>query len=137
MFRQELSKLGWLEGKNIIIEYRFAEQKTERLTELAEELVRLKIDLIVVNAGAVAALAAKKRHRYHSHRNDERCGPCGRRVGCKSSPAGWKCDGFSTAQSVELNTKRLEILEGRGPQAKPSLCLVGCRSSMARLQASS
>ena len=50
-FRQELSKLGWIEGKNITIEYRFAEQKTERLPELAAELVRLKVDLIVVTGG--------------------------------------------------------------------------------------
>ena len=42
-FRQELSKLGWIEGKNITIEYRFAEQKLERLTELAADLVRLKV----------------------------------------------------------------------------------------------
>ena len=48
-FRQELSKLGWIEGKNITIEYRFAEQKTERLPELAADLVRLKVDLIVVS----------------------------------------------------------------------------------------
>src|SRR4030095_7062626 len=41
--RQELSKLGWIEGKNITIEYRFAEQKSERLPELAAALVRLKI----------------------------------------------------------------------------------------------
>ena len=47
-FRQELSKLGWIEGKNITIEYRFAEQKPERLPELAADLVRLKVDLIVV-----------------------------------------------------------------------------------------
>ena len=47
-FRQELSKLGWIEGKNMAIEYRFAEQKLERLPELAAELVRLKVDLIVV-----------------------------------------------------------------------------------------
>jgi hypothetical protein len=46
-FRQELSKLGWIEGKNITIEYRFAEQKLERLPELAADLVRLKVDLIV------------------------------------------------------------------------------------------
>ena len=46
-FRQELNKLGWIEGKNIIIEYRFAEQKRDRLPELAAELVRLKVDLIV------------------------------------------------------------------------------------------
>ena len=48
-FRQELSKLGWIEGKNITIEYRFAEQKPERLPELAADLVRLKVDLIVVS----------------------------------------------------------------------------------------
>ena len=58
-FRQEMRKLGWIEGKNITIEYRFAEQKPERMTELAAELVRLKVDLIVV-AGIGAALAAKK-----------------------------------------------------------------------------
>jgi putative ABC transport system substrate-binding protein len=46
-FRQELNKLGWTEGKNIAIEYRFAEQKIERLPELAAELVRLKVDVIV------------------------------------------------------------------------------------------
>src|SRR5262249_15678536 len=49
-FRQELSKLGWIEGKNITIEYRFAEQKTDRLPELAADMVRLKVDLIVVNS---------------------------------------------------------------------------------------
>ena len=58
-FRQELSKLGWIEGKNITIEYRFAEQKHERLPELAAELVRLKVDLIVAS-GERRALAAKK-----------------------------------------------------------------------------
>ena len=57
-FRQELSKLGWIEGKNITIEYRFAEQKLERLPELAGDLVRLKVDLIVVSGGPTP-LAAK------------------------------------------------------------------------------
>ena len=58
-FRQELSKLGWIEGKNITIEYRFAEQKSERLPERAADLVRLKVDLIVTTSGP-SALAAKK-----------------------------------------------------------------------------
>ena len=47
-FRQELHKLEWIEGKNITFEFRFAEQKPEGLPELAAELVRLKVDLIVV-----------------------------------------------------------------------------------------
>ena len=54
-FRQELSKLGWVEGKNLTIEYRFAEQKLERLPELAADLVRLKVDLIVISSTAPAS----------------------------------------------------------------------------------
>ena len=41
-FRQEMTRLGWIEGKNIAIEYRFAEGKNDRLPELAAELVRSK-----------------------------------------------------------------------------------------------
>src|SRR4029453_15938147 len=48
-FRQELLKLGWIEGKNITIEYRFAEQKNERLPELVADLVGLKVDLFLVS----------------------------------------------------------------------------------------
>ena len=58
-FREELRKLGWIEGQNITIEYRFAEQKSERVPELATDLVRLKADLIVVS-GTPVALAAKR-----------------------------------------------------------------------------
>jgi len=57
-FRQELNRLGWIDGKNITIEYRFGEQKNERLPELAAELVRLKVDLFMVTGGP-PALAAK------------------------------------------------------------------------------
>src|SRR5262249_44631931 len=58
-FRQELAKFGWREGKNIAIEYRFSEQKRERLPELAADLVRLNVDLIVTT-GEPPALVAKK-----------------------------------------------------------------------------
>src|SRR5215813_7677317 len=58
-FRQELTKLGWIDGKNITIEYRFAEGKGDaRVKELAADLVRLKVDLIVTT-GNPPALAAK------------------------------------------------------------------------------
>jgi putative ABC transport system substrate-binding protein len=55
---QEMRKLGWVEEKNITIEYRFAEQDNKRMPELAADLVRLKVDLIVV-VGTSAAVAAK------------------------------------------------------------------------------
>jgi len=58
-FRQALRDLGYLEGRNIVIEIRYAEGKLERLPDLAAELVRSKVDLIVTGTGR-AALAAKK-----------------------------------------------------------------------------
>jgi putative ABC transport system substrate-binding protein len=54
-FRQELNKRGWVEGKNIVIEYRFAELKPERQAALAEELVRWKPDVIVAAGGSPSA----------------------------------------------------------------------------------
>jgi putative tryptophan/tyrosine transport system substrate-binding protein len=57
-FRQRLRELGYREGQNILIEYRYAEGKLDRLPDLAEELVRLKVDVIVA-AGATAIRAAK------------------------------------------------------------------------------
>ena len=57
-FWQDMRKLGWIEGKNIAIEYRYGEGKIDRYRELAAEVVRLKVDLIVVE-GTGLALAAK------------------------------------------------------------------------------
>ena len=57
-FLRKLRELGWVEGQNLIIEYRWADGKIERLPDLAAELVRLKVDVIVAPAGS-AALAAK------------------------------------------------------------------------------
>ena len=58
-FRQGLHSLGYVEGQNILLEYRWAEGKQERLRGLAEELVGLKVDLIVT-ISAPAILAAKQ-----------------------------------------------------------------------------
>src|SRR5215831_5399455 len=58
-FRQGLRELGYVEGKNIIIEYRWAEDKLDRLSELAAELVSLGVD-IIVTGGTPSVLAAKK-----------------------------------------------------------------------------
>src|SRR2546427_9312653 len=58
-FRQGLRELGYVEGKNIVIEWRHHEGKVDRLPALAAELVRLKVD-IIITAGAPAARAAKE-----------------------------------------------------------------------------
>lgn len=58
-FRQGLAELGYVEGRNVVIEPRFAEGQYERFPDLLAELVRLKVDVIAVT-GAVTARAAKK-----------------------------------------------------------------------------
>jgi putative ABC transport system substrate-binding protein len=58
-FRQGLRDLGYIEGENILAEYRWAEGKADRLPDLAAELVRLKVEIIVTQ-GTQATLAAKK-----------------------------------------------------------------------------
>src|SRR5262247_3279589 len=58
-FRQGLRELGYVEGKNIVIDFRYAEGKAARLPALAAELVRLKVD-IIVTVGSSATRAAKE-----------------------------------------------------------------------------
>jgi ABC-type uncharacterized transport system substrate-binding protein len=118
-FRQELSKLGWVAGKNITIEYRFAEQKPERLPELAADLVRLKVDVIVVTGGP-PALAAKGATRSIPIVMANAADPVG--VGLVASLArpGGNVTGLSSL-GTELNSKRLEVLK----DAVPKLARVG------------
>jgi len=62
LFRQEIRKLGYIEDKNIAFEYRSADNKFDRLPALADELVRLKVD-VIVTPGTAEALAAKNATR--------------------------------------------------------------------------
>src|SRR5678815_3100878 len=50
-FKQGLRERGYVEGKNIVLEYRYAEGKVDRLPSLANELVQLKVDIIVTTSG--------------------------------------------------------------------------------------
>jgi putative ABC transport system substrate-binding protein len=118
-FRQELSKLGWIEGKNITIEYRFAEQKNERLPELAADLVRLMVDLIVV-AGNASALAAKSVTSNIPIVMTNVADPVGLGLVGSLARPGANVTG-SSSLAPELNTKRLEILK----DAVPNLARVG------------
>jgi putative tryptophan/tyrosine transport system substrate-binding protein len=117
-FRQELTKLGWTEGKNITIEYRFAEQKLERLPELAADLVRLKVDLIVVTAPP-QALAAKSATTTIPIVMTNASDPVGAGLVASLARPGGNVTGLSSLG--ELITKRLEVLK----DAVPKLARVG------------
>jgi putative ABC transport system substrate-binding protein len=119
-FRQELSKLGWIEGKNITFEYRFAENKgTERLPELAADLVRFKVDLIVAT-DTPSALAAKSATTTIPIVMASVADPVGAGLVASLARPGGNVTGLSNL-ATELNTKRLEILK----DAVPRLARVG------------
>jgi putative ABC transport system substrate-binding protein len=118
-FRQELIKLGWIEGKTITIEYRFAEQKLERLPELAADLVRLNVDLIVT-AGEPPARAAKSATTAIPIVMINTPDPVGLGLVASLARPGGNVTGLA-ALAPELNTKRLEILK----DAVPKLARVG------------
>ena len=125
-FRQELNKLGWIEGKNITIEYRFAEEKPERTPELAADLVRKRVDLIVV-AGVQSAAAAKKATTTIPIVIASAGDPVSSGLIASLARPGGNITGNSTPNS-ELNTKRLEVLK----DAVPKLVRVGMRPRRSR-----
>jgi putative ABC transport system substrate-binding protein len=119
-FRQELSKLGWIEGRNITFEYRFGENKgSERLPMLAAELVRLKVDLILV-AATPAALAAKGATTTISLVMANVGDPVGAGLVASLGRPGGNVTGLSSL-GPELSSKRLEVLK----DAIPNLARVG------------
>jgi putative ABC transport system substrate-binding protein len=113
-FRQELNKLGWNEGKNITIEYRFAEQKIERLPELAAELVRLKVD-VIVTGGFGPTRSAKEATATIPIVMAQDPDPVGNGLVVSLARPGGNITGLS-ALSNELGTKRLEILKDAVPR---------------------
>ena len=119
VLRQELSKLGWVEGKNITIEYRFADQKIERLPDLAAELVRLKVD-VIVTGGSAPTRAAKEATATIPIVMAQAPDPVRNGFVTSLAQPGGNVTGLS-GLSYELSTKRLEVLK----DAVPKLARVG------------
>ena len=113
-FRQRLRQLGYVEGKNILIEYRYAEGKRGRLPDLVAELVRLKVD-VIVTVGAPAAQAAKKASGTIPIVFAGASDPVG--IGIVSSLArpGGNITGLSL-MVPDLDGKRLELLKEAFPK---------------------
>jgi putative ABC transport system substrate-binding protein len=113
-FRQGLRELGYVEGKNIVFEYRFAEGKLDRLPVLAAELVPLKVD-VIVTAGPPATRAAKEATVTHPIIMAQDSDPVGNGFIASLARPGGNITGLSTLSS-ELSGKRLELLKDVVPK---------------------
>jgi putative tryptophan/tyrosine transport system substrate-binding protein len=131
-FQQELRKLGWIDGQNITIEYRFGEQKLERLPELAAELVRLKVD-VIVGATTTSALAAKSATTTIPIVMGNVSDPVTTGLIASLAQPGGNVTGLSSL-NTELNTKRLEILKDAVPKLARVGLLFGADSVSVELQ---
>jgi putative ABC transport system substrate-binding protein len=107
-FRQGLRELGYVEGKNIVIEYRYAEGKLDRDAALATELVRLKV-AVIVTSGGLPTRAAKAATSTIPIVMTNDPDPVGTGVVASLARPGGNITGLSTF-APELSSKRLEIL---------------------------
>jgi putative tryptophan/tyrosine transport system substrate-binding protein len=108
-FRDGLRELGWVEGKNVAFENRNAENRLERLPELAADLVRLKVDVIAAD-GTLAPLAAKQATTTIPIVMTTAGDPLGSGLVASLSHPGGNVTGMSL-MAPDLGAKRLELLK--------------------------
>jgi putative tryptophan/tyrosine transport system substrate-binding protein len=116
-FRQGLRELGWVEGQNIVIEYRSAEGRFDRLPELAAELVRLKVD-VVVAAPTPAALAAKHTTGMVPIVGVSLTDPVGLGLIASLARPGGNVTGVSYSVGTDIFGKDLELLKEAVPTVR-------------------
>ncbi len=116
-FRQGLRELGWIEGQNIVIDYRFAEGRLDRLPDLAAELVRLKVD-VIVSLGTQGVTAAKNATKTIPIVMIGVRDPVG--IGLITSLArpGGNITGVSGSAGLAIVTKQLELLKETVPKIR-------------------
>jgi putative tryptophan/tyrosine transport system substrate-binding protein len=120
-FVQRLRELGWIEGRDIVIEYRWAEGRIERFAEIATELAALKVNVIVTAGGAVPAVkqATSVIPIVFSVANN----PVGSGYVASLARPGGNITGLSV-QSTDLIGKRLELLREVTPGLR-QLAIIG------------
>ena len=117
-FRQGLHDLGYVEGKTIVVEWRSAEGKSERLRLLADELVNLKVDVMVVAGGEPVAHAAKQTTQAIPIVMANAFDPVSSGLVASLARPGGNITGFSTNPGPEIYGKQLELLKEAIPKHK-------------------
>src|SRR5215472_16963229 len=113
-FRAGLRDHGYVEGKNIFIEFRYADGKRDRLSELAAELVRIKVD-VIVTGGSGATLAAKEATNTVPIVMTQDGNPIAAKMVASLARPGGNLTGL-TLYAPELTGKRLELLKEAAPR---------------------
>jgi len=116
-FRQRLRELGWVEGQNIVIDYRYAEGRIDRLPDLAAELVRLKVDLIV-SFGTQGVTAAKNATKAIPIVMIAVRDPVGTGLIASLARPGGNVTGGSGSAGLEMFAKQLELLKETVPKLR-------------------
>jgi putative ABC transport system substrate-binding protein len=116
-FLQGLRELGWVEGQNIAIEYRFAEGRLDRLPDLAAELVRLNVDVILAGS-TPPALAAKNATRTIPIVMGTSADPVGSGLVASLAWPGGNITGLSFSVALDVVGKELELLKETVPNIR-------------------
>jgi putative tryptophan/tyrosine transport system substrate-binding protein len=131
-FLQRLRELGWIEGRTIAIEVRWAEGRNERFAEIAAELVRLKVD-VIVTAGTAAVVTAKQATSVIPIVFAVAGDPVGTGLVASLARPGGNVTGLSL-QTTDLTGKRLELLREVVPGLRRLAILANAGSPIGALE---
>jgi putative ABC transport system substrate-binding protein len=129
---QRLRELGWIEGRTIVIEYRWAEGRNEHLAEVTAEFVRLKVD-VIVTAGTAAVVTAKQTTSVIPIVFAVAGDPVGTGLVASLARPGGNVTGLSN-QSADLAGKRLELLREVVPSLRRLAILANAGSPIGVLE---
>jgi putative ABC transport system substrate-binding protein len=137
-FVQRLRELGWIEGHTVAIEYRWAQGRTDRAAEIADEFVRFRVD-VIVTSGTLNVMAAKLATSATPIVFAAAADPVGNGLVASLARPGGNATGLSS-QSTDLAAKRIELLHEATPNLRRMAVMInpayaGAKFEMSEIQA--
>jgi putative ABC transport system substrate-binding protein len=129
---QRLRELGWIEGRTVAIEYRWAQGRAERATEIADEFVRLNVD-VIVTSGTINVMAAKHATPAIPIVFAAVADPVGSGIVASLARPGGNATGLSN-QSIDLAAKRIELLHDAIPSLRRMAVIINPASPGAKFE---